>query len=263
MTGRDEIRDAIRERQADVEADGALSMCCLSHFNASGHEVALHVISAKSAGTWGDADKIADLLYSVARRHAGGLVGSQQFQLSFCYGASGKASRPLPFLMAGASQIQGTHGLSTEPPTSSGMTQQAQRWGEMALQGATQKDLAVTQLMAGMIEELRDAYKDMFAESRELFLGLRRLSIETATAQQEQGLKLIMAKRNAALAHESFKMLPAALNGLTGKEIFPAATADTVHMKNIMRMFDRNSSRSTRAQPRRKDQRPRQRSRSW
>lgn len=219
---------------------GPVLLVGLVHHAHSG-EVALHSLNARQGGpVWGKPEAMAEMLDSIATRHARGISGggAQQFSLTICR-EGGKPVAVLPFARVGAAQVVGANGsLATEPPTATGMVQQAQRWGEIVLQGATQTDLAVTQLMAGMIKELRDAYKDMFAESRELFLGLRKLSIETAAAQQEQGLRLILAKRNAALAHEGIKLLPAALNGLTGREIFPSGTADTVHLRNIMLMFD-------------------------
>jgi hypothetical protein len=238
MNGRDEIRDKIREAHAEVEVDGGLSMLGLIHYDSRGQENAIHVLTQKSGAKFTDPEQGADLFWTMARRHAGGLSGAQQFAIVFCYGNSGKPVRSLPFMMAGATAIHGSHGLSTEAPTATGMTQMSMRMAEITLQGAVAERAAILQVMASMLTELRNAHRETTTEARELFLGLRRLAIETAQAQQDQAIKVISAKRNAGLAHEALKLMPAALNGLTGREIFPAATADTAHLRALMLMFD-------------------------
>jgi hypothetical protein len=240
MISIDDIKAWTAERFSEVREEGGLSIVGLLHFSAGGGETALHAMTSKMPADRWNPETVASTHEFIASRHARGLNGVQQFQLVATYGATGKPAGYLPFQRVGGLSHGAlpNGGLATEAATPTGMAQQAQRWGEIVLQGATQKDLAVTTLMAGMIKELRAEYTHMFAESRELFLALRKLSIETAAAQQEQGLRLIMAKRNAALAHEGMRMLPAALNGLTGKEIFPSGTADTVHLRNLMLMFD-------------------------
>ena len=236
----DDIRAWTAERSGEVREEGGLSIVGLIHYSASGGETPLHAMTSKLPADKWTPETVAATHEGIASGHARGLNGVQQFQLVATFGATGKPVGFLPFQRVGGLSHGAlpNGGLATEGPTATGLTQQAQRWGEIVLQGATQKDLALTQLMAGMLKESRDAYREIFAESRELFISLRNLSIETAAAQQDMTLKTILAKRNAVLAHQGMKMLPAALNGLTGKDIFPASSADTVHMTNIMKMFD-------------------------
>lgn len=189
---------------------------------------------------WGKAAEMGADFLQLATRDARGIVGGGAIQYSLVVvREGGKVCAQLPFIRTGAPNVVGANGsLATEAPTPTGLTQMSMRLAEITVQGAVAERAAILQVMSGMIREQRAWLHEMTTESRELFLGLRKLAIETAATQQDMAIKVIGARKNAALAHEAFKMLPAALNGLSGREIFPSGTADTVHLRNLMRMFD-------------------------
>lgn len=238
---RDSIRSWLAESLAEITEDGALSFVCMQHQGGQGEQ---EIYSIKSGGPkWGDADAMADLLFTVAKRHAGGLVGVQSFMLHGCFGAATPLvpKRFLPFAVPGMLQygpiVGGAAGMMTEAPTGVGMTQQSMRLLEVLAQGAFAERRAAGEAMMRLIVELRSALTDAQAEGRELWIVLKEVFARLMEAERKVQFDIIAAKRNAALVQEFARYFPALLNGVTGRDIFPVAAGDTALMRGMARLI--------------------------
>ncbi len=231
--GREEICAWIDEQLKAVEEDGALSALLLVHHEGQG---SLREVQAlKSGGAkWGDASVMADVFDAVATRHARGLIGEQQFELQATYGGGGRVKRTLPFGKAGRlmfGSIPG--GLSTEPPTMVGQSQQGMRLAELVVQGFLAKWNGITDTQAALIDRVFRRLGDLERENRELFVVLRQELIRTVQLAHEQRMKELEFARSTEERRKLIKIMPAFVNAVTGSEIFPQSTEDTALVETL------------------------------
>ncbi len=226
-------REAIRqflEEHINVVIEGpgpgtgpVLGVGLVHHAHAG--EVALHFLSARQGGpVWGKADAMAEMFDSLATRHARGISGggSQQFSLNICR-EGGKPVAVLPFVRVGAAQVVGGNGsLATEPPTATGLVQMAQRMAEITIQGAVQKDLAVTTVMGQLLDKLSTRLDTTERRSDERWLALQNI----LTQWMQQSASLQLRALGIEAGRRLLPLLPATLSTLTAGKLVPEHAAE-------------------------------------
>jgi len=231
----------IDEQLKTVEEPGSCSTISLMHYQ-NGGAVEAELYTLKSGGPkWTTSHEMATLFDTIATRHARGLPGTQCFQLVATFGASGKATRFLPFARTGALNFGGASpaaGMLTSEPSGSpaGLTATATRWGELSIQGASAKDTAATQVLLALVKDLHQKNSDLQGQFGTMFNGYLKLLGDVHTQQQESAIKVIVAKRNAAAFHELLRMAPGLANAISGTEVFPMAQGDSSLIRGLLNM---------------------------
>ena len=236
---KDEIRNWIAELLEEINEQGALSLILLSHSTAAGGET--EIFSLKSTHPkWKDASAMAEILYAVASRHARGLPGAQQFVMHGAFGeATSSPTRMLPFNLPGLLTYGAVPGgLATEPPSMIGQTQQNMRHQEIILQGAFAKDKHATDTLLAINRDLTARLAESQDENRQLMIALKECFATLMELQKRAQLDIIAAKQRAVLIQEFTRLMPAALNGVTGRNIFPVAAGDTALLRSMLKYMD-------------------------
>lgn len=233
-TVRDEIKGWLDERLSDVEQEGQLAIVGLIHFNSHGQEQELFAMKSGS-GKWGNAESMTESFYGYAARHARGLIGAQQFNLTACYGSNGKATRFLPFGLPGSLQFGSVPGggMATEAPTEIGMRSQGMRMGELVVQGMLGQINPTFRVQADLIDRLMKRMAELEGENRELFLALRQELERTVQLAHERRLKELEFMRATEERRRLIKIMPAFLNAMTGREVFPESTEDSALIETL------------------------------
>lgn len=232
-TVRDEIRGWLSEMLSDVEQEGTLSGVILMHYDGNHNERDVHSMKAGGA-KWGDAEKMAELFFQMASRHARGLIGAQQFQLQAVFGGADRATRVLPFGLPGQLQFGAIPGgLATEPPTTTGQASQGMRLAELVTQGMIAQIHPTFNVQASLIDRLMRRQAELEAENRELFLALREELRRTVVQAHEIRMKELQYIRNTEAMRRALKLLPAFLNGIMSKQIFPESVEDQALIETL------------------------------
>ncbi len=242
---RDRIYQFLQECLHEILEEGTPSQLVLQHSNAMGQDiVVLHIKSGTAQ--WTNEMQMADNFFRVAQRYASGMPGMQQMQLLCFFGTHDQPLRRLPFGMPGALQFGAVPGgLATEAPNGVGQTQQQMRLLEIIAQGSLTKDRHMFEMQVAWIAHLQEYIKDREARvrdaegnERELYVALKGLVgtfVELSTKIQ---LEVIKAKNSAVLIQEMTRMLPFAINGVTGRTVFPVAAADSTMFRSLVRFID-------------------------
>lgn len=230
---RDEIHNWITEMLAEVSEQGTLAIIGLVHYDGRGMDNEIFSMKAGS-GKWNNIDAMSDSFFGYANRHARGLIGAQQFCLNGVFGNSGKATRFLPFGLTGALQFGAVPGSSsTEAPTDTGMRSQGMRLAELVTQGMLGQINPTFHVQANLIERLMNNNRELSAENRELFIALRNELERSVELAHERKMKELTFLRTTEERRRVIKILPALMNAMTGKEIFPASTEDTALIESF------------------------------
>lgn len=242
MPVKDEIRTWLTELLEEINEHGKLSLVVLLHCSAQGGETELFPLKSTHA-KWGDPASMAEMLYAVAARHARGIPGHQQFVIHAMFGeAVNLPARLLPFGLAGALTFGAVPGgLATEAPTAMGQTQQSMRLTEVIVQGAFAKDRHATETLVAANRDLTSRLDTAQNEVRELWLALRDVFSTLMELQKKAQLDVIAAKQRAVLVQEFTRLMPALLNGVTGRNIFPVAAGDTSLLRGVLKFADENT----------------------
>lgn len=235
---RDEIKNFLAEQFDTVEEAGELA-CVVMYHHAGQGEVELH--SMKTGHTkWKNPEQMAYTFDAIAVRHARGISGGggQQFELRVTRGTEGRPTAVLPFLRVGAPNLGMGSGnsLATEPPTPTGLTQQAQRWGEQITQ-QTFAQIAHLQTSQQKALDARDTKIEAMEKiNGELWIACKGLLLELDKRRHAEKLAELSAARMAEFQKQVMMLAPALLNMMAGREVFPLNAADTSTLDTIAAM---------------------------
>lgn len=225
---REAIREWISQVLAETREEGTCSGMAAVHYDGQGRENDVHKM-VPTTKNWGDPDRMADIFDGIATRHARGIPGAQQFQMTACFGGTAKALMFLPFMRSGALSFgpMPGGGLGTEPATQVGQTQQGMRMGEMVVQGMIGWARPVFEAGQQMIQYQGAQIVRLSEENRELFIALRDQLAETIKLAHDRRMAEMQFIRSTEERRRVFKLLPALVNSMTGREVFPLSAEDT------------------------------------
>lgn len=240
------IRDCLTDSDK-TRGDGstrqilAISLC---HQQSNGSLKEIHSVRFGKNKTY-EPDRLASLFRGKAEVFSQDLSGVQMFQLSAIYEGEKPgeaASEPeafLPFRMQGNPEVD-INGLGTEAPDERGQRQQMMRWNDTLLaqvfRHQEQLNAATHRIIETQnhtIDHLGRHLAQTQHENAEAFGIVKEIMLEQATKTHENELTRLEYERKTKEREQYLRMLPALVNGLTGREVFPIATQDTAIIESI------------------------------
>ena len=256
MNGPTEIAQFIEENMSVVDEDrGPVVGASLHHYGVQEAEV-YSMTAAKSGDAWGHAVKMADMIDRQAVRHAAGVIGggAQQFALILFRSPAGttsgearKASHTLPFvryqrpttISGGQAMIGPGHAsLASEPPTPWGAQMQGQRLLEQLVQGGFAMIPVLFNQQGQLLERVLKRLETTETDARETFMALVGLVMKQIEAAHAQRLELLKFQRTTLLQNDFMRLLPAVVNSIAGRDVFPTSAQDESLIRTMHRSFD-------------------------
>lgn len=178
--------------------------------------------------------ELEKFLNDVAETHAGGLTGTQQYLFCSFYDGSNEPNGFYPKRIQGGDASDGSMGgLATEPPTTSGHMTQMMRHNEAHMRSSFLHQEAVMDRMLTIIDRQGTMIEKLMTENHDAIDACKEVIMQKASDRHQMDLELQRNERNALLMATATKYLPAIANVVTGREIFPQSTADTVLIEGL------------------------------
>ena len=221
----------------DKEPNPQCTCLTLFHFRGTqGTQAEVHSVKLV-AGKAVTAKGLAELFNGKMETDAQHLVGSQQYVLCAFYGSDVPGARfPMTFIGEGGLDYKG---MATEGPSTSGQISQGMRLTEKLVNGS----FALQSQMFGMMMQHTKALNEELREAREMAQEAVKVIIESAKervqATHEMRMKEAEYIRSTDERAMLIKLAPAAINQLTGVEIFPQSTEDTNLIEAFCKTMDR------------------------
>jgi hypothetical protein len=168
--------------------------------------------------------EMAEMFRGKAQSYAEGLAGAQQFQMLAFYADRKQAQGFYPFMEQGYTQMEG---LATEGPTPQGLLQQMMRHNEVMTQSYVRKDAILMEYMGKMIEQQANIIFQTRRENIESFGMVKELILALSVQKHDRRMEELTYERETSQRDALYKVVPALINGATGREVIPQSNADT------------------------------------
>lgn len=185
-----------------------------------------------------DVKETADLFCDKAHAYAQDLAGIQMFVFEAFYGKS-QCEAKFPYKVIPDPDAQ-TSGLETEPPTESGRVQQGMRWAEKLQDQVYRRQQVMENFTLQFMQEQGRDRQSLMATVEMLMrdrMDAANLVVQMMTSHLEGQHRIRMEElqfeRDTQTRTALMKMAPPLVNSLTGRNIFPQATADTALIETI------------------------------
>lgn len=193
-----------------------------------GQEVELKTIKIGSR-QWEPKD-LAELFESTAETFAGGVPGTQQFQVVAFYDDNERPQSFYPFRKTCDPEHDG---ITTEPPTPTGQLSQFMRHLEAKERMTSQYTVSIFSILERTVKSQADRIAMLEKEQFDAVDLAKEMILKSAAQSHDREMELLKAKQSAGDREKVLALLPAVVNRVTGKEIFPQATADTALFENL------------------------------
>lgn len=184
-----------------------------------------------------DPNILAKELDMHASWHCQDMPGAQMFNLIAFYPDNGAGSRQraLPFQKTGhGNQI----GLSTESPTEQGKTQMTMRHVENLASGYFRGHQINIETLVAIVREQRQDNRDLRRDIQESWGVVRQVLLDTAEIQHAHKMKELEFARATEERKMLFRVAPAAVNEIFGKQIIPQSVIDSQMMDSMIEKLD-------------------------
>jgi hypothetical protein len=227
MAKRKSIADFIRQCATDDDKDKPLSQIVLVHMiGASPKQLHEKKITPNL-----DIDGTAEMFRGKAEVYAQDLPGAQMFQLLAFFGTN-EPQAFFPFSLSGLA-IQ--EGITTEAPTPSGSLQQMMRHIETLYQVNLRTSTQLHDSQYRVIDQMAARQEQYMRESNEAREMILNIALRQATENHEHQMRELEYERQTKEREKFMALAPALANTITGKEIFPQSTGDTVILEALAR----------------------------
>src|SRR5574343_109928 len=193
-----------------------------------GQEVELKTIKIGSR-QWEPKD-LAELFESTAETFAGGVPGTQQFQVMAFYDDNERPQSFYPFRKTCDPEHDG---ITTEPPTPTGQLSQFMRHLEAKERMTSQYTVSIFSILERTVKTQADRIAALEKEQFDAVDLAKEMILKSVAQNHDREMELLKAKQSAGDREQVLALLPAVVNRVTGKEIFPQATADTALFENL------------------------------
>lgn len=193
-----------------------------------GQEVELKTIKIGSR-QWEPKD-LAELFESTAETFAGGVPGTQQFQVMAFYDDNERPQSFYPFRKTCDPEHDG---ITTEPPTPTGQLSQMMRHLEAKERMTSQYTVSIFSILERTVKVQADRIAALEKEQFDAVDLAKEMILKSASENHGREMELLKAKQSAGDREKVLALLPAVVNRVTGKEIFPQSTADSALFENL------------------------------
>lgn len=193
-----------------------------------GQEVELKTIKIGSR-QWEPKD-LAELFESTAETFAGGVPGTQQFQVVAFYDDNERPQSFYPFRKTCDPEHDG---ITTEPPTPTGQLSQFMRHLEAKERMTSQYTVSIFSILERTVKSQADRIAMLEKEQFDAVDLAKEMILKSAAQSHDREMELLKAKQSAGDREKVLALLPAVVNRVTGKEIFPQSTADSALFENL------------------------------
>ena len=186
-------------------------------------------------------EQIAKRLKYKADEFCSDIGGQQTCSLQAFFGDETEPRLMRPFMPIAKLSFGDGNGLATEGPTNAGQVQQALRHNEAVMQGgfqamarASEISLKNAELMARMVETLALANQKLLAENMDAVAVVKEATLDMSDRLHSQEMAQLEHGRTSAERKKWLSMAPMLINTVLGREVFPASSADTALVEQIM-----------------------------
>lgn len=226
----------IHNAMSDEKDNRKCSMIALVHTVGAQQKEIHHVKFA--SGKNPTPEELANIFRQRAEGYAQDLSGTQTFLLLAFYGKS-EPETSQPFTVSPI--IDHQNPIPSEPATSEGRVQQLMRQGEMLFQQVYRRQQVMDEHANNMIDRQSRMMVDLMAQNRAFFDMTKELLMEKALDTHKHRMDELGYSRASEERKKWISYIPMLINTLTGKDIFPQSTADTVLLEQIVENVDENA----------------------
>lgn len=223
----------IRDALADEKDDKKCSMIALVHMIGATPRELHHVkFGSKAPST---AEDLADMFRSKAEGYAQDLSGTQTFQLLAFYGSK-EPQAFMPFIVQPATDA--FNPLPSEEASDRGRLQQTMRRDEMVFQQMLRQQQVLNESAGTQITMLLRQNAELMAQNHASFAMVKDILMQKALDEHNYRMEQLAFERSSGERKKWLSMAPLLINSVTGKEIFPQSSADTVLIEQIAEKID-------------------------
>ncbi len=216
----------IRETLLEEIDDKQCSMIALVHMQGQ-LQKELHTVKF-AKGKNPTPEELARLFKSKAEAYAQDLPGVQTFQLLGFYG-SDQPQAFQPFTVTPAAG----EGMYSEAPTEQGRLGQSMRHADMLIGQVYRRQDQMDAMSLRMIELQNNIIVKLTHENHEAHEITKNILMEKALDNHNHVMKQLEHQRSTAERQKWMTYLPALVNTVLGREVFPISTQDTALVEGI------------------------------
>jgi len=233
------IKEVINE-QRNKQPCVALAVCHMQ--GAVAKEIYTHRLDGLS-----DPKALDSLLKGKAESYCAELGGHQTCCLQAFYGDDREPGATRPFGIT-PPLTYGENGLSTEPPTTTGMRQQEMRHMEAMMQTCLGGMARTFEYMSKMVEMSMVQVKTMSEHNHQLreenidaIAVVKEMTMALSDTRHEKQMKQLEHVRETEERKKWLAMAPMLINTILGRSVFPDGNADTALVETIAENLDEES----------------------
>lgn len=225
MAGRKTIEAWIKEAINDPDKDESISRLVLFHMTGPVRNE-LHTRKVKGQL---DVPETAAMFRGKAEAHAQDIAGAQTYEIGAFYGTN----EPEAFYRLVVNGLAAYEGGQTEAPTPQGMTQQNMRFYESIFQLNYRQSLLMAEAQHRFIERMAAREERLIKEADDAREIVLQVVEQRNTANNDHEMKLAAYNRQTDMTNKMLSFGPALVNTMSGKEVFPQSTADTMLIEKL------------------------------
>jgi hypothetical protein len=229
------LQDWVQAAMNDQDYDKPCDRIALVHVSMGGNETEVKTARIGGGRDW-TPETLANFFWNTATVYCQDLPNAQTFRLVAFFGTAEPRLRH-PFMVAGQYD---NHGLGTEPPTPEGRTMQGMRHQEAMITGLMNERMAVLEMPLRTIRAMSEyqamLMKDLHdtrSENADFVRVMKEILFEEASKRLDRDLAIRRFEAERKDREMLMKLLPIGLNELTGREVIPQSTADSLLIDTI------------------------------
>lgn len=217
------------------EGYGTLTMLSLVHVKGIA-EQEVHTVRLTTGKKWTHKE-LATLFQKRAEQYCEQLSGVQLFYILAFYENRTESQARKPYRVNGSTDLLETMG-GTEGPTGAGLTQQAMRHMESVYQLSIRAMASAYQAQENAMNRLAQMNEKLLHETSEAREIVTTLMLEKSNKAHEYRMDELKYIRGSEERTKLLTQVPALVNTLFGREIFPQNTEDTALLNAIAEEMD-------------------------
>jgi len=189
----------------------------------------IHSTKFSGGKTWTE-QELASMFRGKAEAYSQDLPGIQTFQLLGFYGGRNIPEAYQPFTCTPNNE---PGGLGTESPTDTGRTQQMMRQWDSLFSQVFRRQQTLDEYSNRIISQQADTITKLAHENRDMFGIFKEMLMEKALNDHTRKMEQLNFERSTIERKKWISFMPALVNTVLGREVFPQGLADTALVESI------------------------------